>query len=66
MVDGKVNELYNIMYIFKICNIYFKLFFTCDIIIKVCNSMTNTSSQKCYICGSSLKDMNNIEQVKIE
>ena len=30
---------------------------------KVCNSITDTSSQKCYICAASPKDMNNLELV---
>lgn len=30
---------------------------------QVCNSMTGTSSQACYICGSTPKINNNIEKV---
>lgn len=31
---------------------------------KICNSLTDTSSQVCYICGASPKNMNDLEMVK--
>lgn len=32
--------------------------------ISVCNSITGTSSQLCYVCGSTPKNNNNIDQIK--
>uniref|UniRef100_A0A2S2PVN3 Uncharacterized protein n=1 Tax=Sipha flava TaxID=143950 RepID=A0A2S2PVN3_9HEMI len=33
---------------------------------KVCNSVSNTSSQTYYICGSSPKNMNNIDSIQVK